>query len=407
MSLSFFSSLFKKDRQKVSAIFNIDGGSVEGALVAFSKGTTPRIAYSVKIPMRSEDRFNSDKGFPAVKSALDKAVNILMTEGVKHLNFTKFGYSRIDNVDFFLSSLWCVSQTKIINIEKNDPFYVTESLINEVTDKEEHLFIDSENVDTSSGIKVGKDAVSMEKKVIQVAMNGYHVSDPYKKKVKNISLYLFLSFVPKKLKELLFSVSNSHFNTQNVNFHSFSFCAFNVVRNLFSDYKGFILLEVGNEASEVSIVKDGVIMETISFPVGASCVAEFMQEDTKSSHDHRSTVRSFSSDHLDEKHKEEVKKTLSKSKSKWLESFRAASSHFSSEFSIPHGIFLLAEAEMLPIFSDFLKNEKFKRFGVLDESFLVNRVDEKLFSGLVRFNEKGSKDLFIATESVFLNSHIH
>src|SRR3989339_659488 len=199
---SFFSSQ-KKGKQEIAAIFDIGSSSVGGAIVLIpgKKEDKPKILYSVREQMVFHEKLDANKFIDSMLKTLNSVVSDLEKNGLVHLNFLKIKNKAIKNAFCFFSSPWCVSQTKKIKIKKDKSFEITESLLKSIIQKEEEAFIKLESGEYSSILGKNNEIDVMDKKIIQIKLNGYIVNNPYKKKVKEAETSFFMSLLSRDISD--------------------------------------------------------------------------------------------------------------------------------------------------------------------------------------------------------------
>src|SRR4051812_5894348 len=109
MNFSFF-----KKKSNLSFIFNIRDTSVSLAAVKFEKGEKPNLVLAQNFPIISSDTKSPDVHLSGMLKTLDSAVTSFKKSLIKMGNTEK-----PNQYFFFLGSLWSVSQSKIIKVEKD------------------------------------------------------------------------------------------------------------------------------------------------------------------------------------------------------------------------------------------------------------------------------------------------
>ncbi|MFA6552467.1 MAG: hypothetical protein WCT19_03120, partial [Candidatus Paceibacterota bacterium] len=133
-----FLSIFKKPTEEISMVFDIGSGSVGGAIVKFGQvGVKPKILYSVRESLPFQKEVNADRLMSGMLRALEIVVANLEKNGMIYLNFSGLRRHKIKKVYCSLSSPWHMSTTKVLSLDKKDPFLVTKDLIEDLLDAEE------------------------------------------------------------------------------------------------------------------------------------------------------------------------------------------------------------------------------------------------------------------------------
>ena len=96
---------------------------------------------------------------------------------------------------------------------------------------------------------IGDDRASvMEKRLIQVKLNGYETSEPHGKKARSIEAALFVSVSPKELLKDIAGEIRRTYVVSEVEFSSFSLVAFDVLRNIAHHADNFLFLDISGRS---------------------------------------------------------------------------------------------------------------------------------------------------------------
>ena len=201
--------------------------------------------------------------------AFDSALQDIQKQGLSHLNFTGWRNHGIRNVFYALSSPWCVSQTKIIKIKKDKPFEISIDSIEGVISGEEKKFLSGDSTESSKII---------EKKIIEAKLNGYKMTEIYGKKAKDIELAFFVTLAPEYVLKEVKDAGRKYFNFRSSNFHSFALSSFSAIREIYSDKENFMFIDVHGELTDLSVIKDSVLVENFSFPEGKTFLREMYRK---------------------------------------------------------------------------------------------------------------------------------
>ncbi|MCX6712153.1 MAG: hypothetical protein NT041_00490, partial [Candidatus Vogelbacteria bacterium] len=101
----------------------------------------------------------------------------------------------------------------------------------------------------------------------QTKLDGYLTTWPIGQKAQEVTLNRFVSWANKDLLVELRDAIKSEYAEAPVIFNTFSFATYDIFKDFLPD-KDFILLDTGNEITDVLIIKDNVLAEHFSFPKG-------------------------------------------------------------------------------------------------------------------------------------------
>ena len=347
MSLFSFS---QKNKENYSLVFNIGSGSISGGIIKFTEEPGENIVYYAKenIPFQAE--LSVDKHLELMKSTLEKLTSKIRAEGLKDLNNKKGKSVVMNRVFYIFSSPWSISQTKTIRIKESKPFKITKRYLNHAIDKQEKPF----EIDIS---KFGK---IVEKKIIQVKINGCEVSDFYDKLTKDLEVSLFFSVVPENVLHTVEEAVSKTFNIKNIWCHSSSLSIFSVIRNLFPQKENFIHIDISEEITDVSVIKDNIVLSNASIPLGRNhFIRKLSQEMQTTEEIIDSQIRMHHSKANDELASLKFSVSMNKIAGEWL-AMVSTIINSSEEKHVPQSIFLIANSDLTFFLKEKLQKQDFK-----------------------------------------------
>ena len=394
-------SFFSKDKVELGVVFNIGSSSVGAGLVKFRRGQVPHVVYTVReqIPYQevvSPERFLSD-----MLTTLGTVHGRLHKEGLAHLKFTEYGAHRIRHAFYAFSSPWAASQTKIATVENKEPIIVTRDMIDGVVMKAEKNF-EVEVIDPTKDPEL-KDKLSViEKRIIQIRLNGYEVRDPYGKEAKTVDISFFISLVPKMVIDRISESTLGALHPKDMRFTSSQLASYSAIRDVFSHRDDFILLEIGGEVSDVSVVKNGLVLETASFPLGRNFLVRRISRALSVTNEGAlSLLRLYYGDHADVTVSESLRPVLDNAATEWLGALHTTLVEISGSLSLPQDLLLILGGDLVPFFMRAVKDEKITQFDVVDVPFRATLVNQDLLKQHISFAASAVKDPAIALATIF------
>ncbi|MBU4480274.1 hypothetical protein KKG48_02430 [Patescibacteria group bacterium] len=401
--------MFGKEKIKkdyIAVIFDVGSASVGGALVLFSENKKPRVLYNVRRQMILQDEMNAETFVSTMLRTLNSVISNVENKGLVHLNFLKMKNKEIEEAFCFLSSPWVVSQTRIIEMAKSKPFLVTNKLMKSLVENDEKEFLNSD-LEKYKDILGKKDEISiLDEKIIQVRLNGYTVNNPHKKEVKNIKIFIFTSLLAKQLSEKIKKAINKNFNVEQLNLHSFLLPTFLTIRDVFDSKDDFIFLDVSGEATDISFVKDDVLMETQTFPVGKKAfIKEIMKSFKVTNEIAVSLLKTYNAGQTETRFAEKIKGALNDTGKKWVKFLEDGMLDLSQGSILPKTIFILADDEIGEIIKKIIEKDKFTKlvfpgYNKTSNPILIN-CDQ--LARFCVFDNRSEKDVFLGLESIFIN----
>lgn len=393
--MSLFSFSNSNKLEEISALFHIGSGSVDGSLIRLSKKSKPEIIYSIKIPIPFQKNLNLERHYKLMLKAFESSLKELQKQGLPHLNFTGSRNYGIKNVFYILSSPWCTSQTKIIKITKDHLFEISENSIEEIITSQEKKFLSDNSI---------IDSKIIEKKIIEAKLNGYKMAEIYGKKAKDIELAFFITSAPEYLIMEFKNTARKYFNFRFSHFNSFALSSFSAIRDIYPDEDSFMYLDVHGELTDISIIKDGIFAESVSFPLGINFFIRKLSENFRvSSEEAYSLINIQAVDKGDHATSKKIEKSIDEAVEVWMKNFHSVLTSLSLNMYIPRTIFVTVSDEFNVFLSKKLKEEKFSQFSMTDESFNVIILNSRHLCEYCRSEKDFKKEPFAELECIFLN----
>lgn len=385
----------KKEKRELILVFDIGSSSVGGAIFEAQKKEIPKIIFSTREPIFFEDKVETDRFLSLTGKALEVVSSKICLAGI----------GKPSKIFCVLSSPWYASQTRVIKLEKNVPFLFTLKLANNLIQKEIALF-EEENLlkfsDTSDKVR------PIEFKNIKTTLNGYTVSNPFNKKAKKLEMVIFVSMsgdqILKKMEEIIFR----HFHSKNVRFLSFAMTSFAVARDMFAQHKDFLLADIAGEMTDISLIKNEVINNSFSYPLGCSFMVRGIAKKFGCSLSEAKSFFSLYKDgHAEKSIEKKLEVVINKLKNEWLKNFQEALINLSENVFIPSTILITVDEDLVDFFSEIIKTEQFSQHIFTKSKFRIIFLDNRIFHGIVSFEDNIiSRDPFLSLESIYINRFI-
>ncbi len=396
----------KSKKDYIAVVFDIGSASVGGALVLFSKDKNPKILYDVRRQMALQEEINAEIFVSVMLRTLNSVISNIEKKGLIHLNFLKMKNKKIEEAFCFLSSPWVISQTKIIEMKKDKSFVVTSELLQSLIKNEENEFLNSDLEKYRDILGKNSEISILDKKIIQIKLNGYKVNNPYRKQVKKIETSVFMSLMVKPLTEKIQKTINKNFNVENVHLYSFLLPTFLTIRDVFDSREDFIFLDVSGEVTDISFVKNDILMETQTFPLGKNAfIKEIMKSFKTTNKGAISLLKTYNAGHMETESVKKIKEAIKEVLRQWVKYLEDGMLDLSRGSILPRTIFIIADNEIGEIIKSVIKKEKFTKlvFPGYDKSSNPILINASHLSDFCVFGSKLEKDIFIGVESVFIN----
>ena len=385
--MGIFSRGFSHKSERV-LLFDINSASVSVAHVELSGGI-PLVTQLVSTPIALTDQV----------SLPDLEKNMLIALGVTLTNLQKLSLGHPDSILVCLASPWYASQVRVAKLSRPSPFPVTKKVLDDMIAREIQAFTEEE-------IKqAGADPLSqIESRTLAVRLNGYLSTAPLGHSVTELELSLFLAVCSERLEKGIQDAMERFYHRKRVVFSSFLSTTYLVARTLLPHEGDYVLIDVGGEVTDVSLVRDGVLSQTASFPKARNAVIRKLAVTLSRSREEVLSLWKLSMEgKLDGPVSASVTAALQEAKKEWLAAFSAALFSISDDLSIPHTILITLDNDTSGWFIDTVKDEEFHQYTRTETEFRVLVLDSSLFHGSVFFAPNIPHDPAITIEVIGLS----
>ncbi|MBX9906437.1 hypothetical protein K2X96_00895 [Patescibacteria group bacterium] len=256
---------FGKHDTNYGVIVDVHSGSVGIALVhSDPTSNKPKILFSFREYLKILDAPDTPSLLRALTAALAVATEALSKDGMRVLmaHDTK---ARISKVLLVCGAPWAQTVTRFIHVEDTEPFVITEEKVKSLIVEAERR--DETELKTSDLLKELNVSL-VERAVVNTAINGYFVEDPYGKKGTEFSLAHISGLIPEIIVKGIESLEHKASLHVVRKTHTFALVLFCVVRDLYPKITQALIVDISGEATELCIMQEEVLMETCVFPYG-------------------------------------------------------------------------------------------------------------------------------------------
>lgn len=380
-----------KNGQHFVIVFDIGSGSIGGSFVSIDEGRTPEIIFATRRDIPFQEKLNFPRFLELMIKTLEEMFTTMQKSG---------GGVTITQAFCVLASPWYASQTRLVHYNQPEPFVVTEKGLHKLIQKEIDLFRDSKLFVRS---KVGGTMPEiMESKNIQMKLNGYEVRNPFGKRVTELEIALYISMIPANIYKSINESIVKFWHVPNVHFASFSFVAFDLVRDIFADESSFLFMDISGEVTDISLAKDNVLLESISFPAGKNIFIRALIEEMKTTPAVAvSELNLYLEGKSTKEHAKQIEAALAAASKEWLTYFEDALTQLSLEFPIPKTIFYTTDNNVIQWFEKVIEQADFSKFSQEEGTFIARSLGSEFLSKFVQATEPDFQDPFMAIEAIF------
>ncbi len=344
----------KKDTERV-LILDIDSSFI-GASVLESSEAGTRDVFSVREPIDMEEgdpeRFLAAT-LRSLKAALGEVFALHMPAP--------------DKIFCLLSSPWYVSEIRKIKMAKNVPFVFTAKLADELLRKEAEL-LESRYM-AEYGNRSGEGMEPIELKTMRTLLNGYAAASPLGKKAKELEVSVYISAAPSDILEKMRSAVNGYFHNPSLKFMSSCFASFSATRDLFSE-NDYLLVEIGGETTDLSMVKKGELSGFLSFPIGSGFLSRHLARNFGSSRiEAASLVSLHVRGHAERLLGRRMAPALKGAGDAWLSEFERALSDISDDVAAPSSVVVVTDPRYSGFFQRAIGREQSHQYDWSESKF--------------------------------------
>lgn len=364
--MSMFSFL-KKNKESYSLVFNIGSGSISGGIIKFTEKSGVDIVYYAKENIPFQQEVSVSKHMDFMKTTVTTLAQRIQAEVLKKINNKGNKNLIIDRSFYTFSSPWSSSQVKTIRVKEPKPIKVTEAYLNGLIDSQEKQF----QTEISQSGKI------IEKKIVQIKVNGYTVNNIYNKIAKDIEVSVFFTIVPEDILQVVESAVSKVFIIKNVWCHSSSLAIFSVIRDLFPHKEDFIHLDISEEITDIFIIKDGIMTNGASIPLGRN---HFMRELSRELKVTEGVADSMIKMHCNKSNDElaamKISVAMDAAALGWLSQISQILNSFREKMYVPEPVFLIANCDLTHYLKSKLEKQDFEVLIVDNKKIKPSAVGE-------------------------------
>ena len=266
--MGFFSATESNVRYGV--VIDIGSGSVLAAIVKSDKNNSyPDIIWSKReyIPLRNVSTLNR-----SVKTIMTSLVNVLMTldsEGRKILR-EQTPSAKLTTMQVTIAAPWSYTVAKTISYDNEEEFVVTHNFLEELLRMARQKVLE----DLKENEKIHQLGLSIMSRITaDVLVNGYSVHVTGKQKTNAIKVVELTSIAHESIVNEVNELQEKMFLNANLFQYSFMMSFFYTILNFYPDVSECCLVDITYEATEIGVVREGVLQYCTHTPYGAISLA--------------------------------------------------------------------------------------------------------------------------------------
>ncbi len=334
---------------KVFAVFDISSSSVAGGHVLSQDKNSCSFLASARLDAPLQDDLNIDRFVSETIKNFNNVISIIKKADVHKPTF----------LQVVLASPWYSSQTRLIFYKKEKgSFICTQKIIDDLVSKEVEFVLS--NNDTSFNF-FDKESVIIEKQISQIKLNGYHTNSPFGKKAESIEIFLTMTISPKKIINLIKDLIIREYGTIDIGFTTSPYTTFIVTRDNFKINGECMIVDIGEEITDVAFVKNDLFLYQHSFPIGTYSLYRQINKNGggHNSVESKALLESYRLNKLSDNSVNLIDKSIVFFKNEWQENLQKVLENGHYGFCIPKNCFLISDQRFEMIFTNVIKNDPF------------------------------------------------
>ena len=352
---------------KVYSLFLITSGYVWSAIVEFKKDGTPTITYSESIPLSISEKLDKEKLEKDILNATAlAAANLVVVSKQKNVSLS-------GNI-VVLGAPWYVGETKIISQSYKRNVTIRQDLLDNLIKEQVNKYEEENNL---------QEASILEKKITNITLNGYTTMEPFNKKANSLAFSLFFSLTTKKLKASLDEIFEKELHCKDQYWHSVPVFLFGALINQLdqaSRPKDFLILDVGAEVSEISIVREGSFLETASVPFGSNHIVRAVADKLKMTIPTSSSLLRLQKEGgSNEINNSRLSDIFTSQEGPWKELLLPSMLNLAGGLSLPTTLYLICDSDTNKFFKQTIEKEDYVESALSGSKFNIVEIDFKIF----------------------------
>lgn len=374
------------------AVFDISSSSVGGAHALISKNNNDSTNVVLLVQDRRdtglEDELNIERFVNDTARALEVVVDHVRTADVHHPEY----------IQVVLASPWYSTHTRTVSYSKNTTFTCTERLLNALAEKEIAYFLKQP---TDSGEAFGKGFKVVEQQLSNITLNGYETNDPYGKKVQSIELMLTITIVPEIVVERFSSILRRSYGDRPINVTTGPYATYVALRDNGGVPADCVVIDIGEEVTDVAFVKNNIFLYQQSFPVGTYELYRSVSNVTGSTVEARALIEAYRLKKLTPSKTRMIEKALHTFSGAWQQALQEVVEVGQYGFRFPATSYITTDARFQEFFTTVIQNDPFIQHSALPDTVRAVFVDTLQTNATVTTTSTDQPDASLAIAALF------
>jgi cell division ATPase FtsA len=266
--MQFFSSSVESVRY--GAVIEIGSGSVLASIVKSDPAVHhPNIIWVKREYAINQTKSDTTQSAKGVMTALMNAVLLIESEGMKALKAAQPG-AKITKMQVSITAPWSYTITKVINYSEEKEFTVTKTLLDTLMDTAQKK-ITEELKENELASDLG--LTIMTRATTDILANDYKTAAPIGQTASTLTLTQVSAVAQAYLTDAIHELQTKVLPKVSLERYSFMLMYHCIIRDLHHQMTEYCLIDVTFEATEIGIVRDGILRYCTHTTEGISTVA--------------------------------------------------------------------------------------------------------------------------------------
>jgi hypothetical protein len=374
----------------VFAVYDISSSSVAGAHV-LRTDTTPVVLASARSDAPLQEEMDMER---------------FVEEGVKHLGDVVVRIKNADvhhpsHIQVVLASPWYSSQTRTVVYKKETPFIATNKLVDSLVEAEIAEILKKE---AGAFVAFGDQSVVVERQISAIKLNGYQTGTPFGKHAVTLELFLTVTIAPKPILDRFTDVLRRAYGTRDIAFTTSPFTTFVVMRDIHPSSEEAVIIDVGEEITDVAFIKGGIMLYQHSFPVGTFGLYRALAgRSANTTRESMALLEAYRLGKLSSSAGKTVETAISAFITHWQSWFHQILEGGHYGFCLPSQCIVTADPRFQVLFTEALATDEFLKHSCAIDKSKVTYINEETLSGHVRTSDQTALDIPIATGALYVD----
>ncbi len=354
------------------AVFDISSSSIAGAHALIPKGRedNPHVSIlaSTRVFTEPKPDINIEQFVSSALTNIDAVISTLH----------KADNHKPKDVHVLLASPWFLSQSRTIIYTKTTSFICTQKLIDSLIDKEITFVLEH---DMGRFGSMGKEGTIIEKQITKITLNGYTTNNPFGKKTQSLEVSLTVTVSPRQIIEGFKEHIHKGYGGAHIQFTTSPYATFIVARDFLKAPSEVMIVDIGEETSDIAFIKNDLFLYQQSFPVGFyELYRQIASTNRTTLSETRALIETFRLGKLSAIMTSNVQKSLEASGEIWG---KALVEHIGGDGSqivkIPSNIYIVSLTPFSLFFSAYIEHDPFITHAVGATALTLTILDNPTF----------------------------